>query len=84
MYSDNHGKDWSLGPYYDAGENSITPFVNSTWSGFVMTMRCENDRGVKGCENVFAAIAFSPDLLTWTPRTPTPRRGQTSSEEGCH
>ena len=22
-----------------------------------MTMRCENDRGVKGCEGVFAAIA---------------------------
>ena len=72
MYSDNHGNDWSLGAYYDAGENSITPFANSTWNGFVMTMRCENDRGVKGCEGAFAAIAFSRDLLTWTARTPLP------------
>lgn len=70
MYSDNHGKDWSLGPYYDAGENSITPFSNGTYSGFVMTMRCENERGDRGCAGAYAAIAFSPDLLTWTPRTP--------------
>eukprot|EP01048_Picozoa_sp_COSAG05_P018756 COSAG05_NODE_2802_length_2625_cov_1.594616_2_plen_229_part_00 len=72
MYSDNHGQDWSMGSYYDAGENSITAFDNGTWAGYVMTMRCENERGMAGCAESYASISFSNDLLTWSPRTPIP------------
>ena len=65
MYSDDHGLHWSMGSYYDAGENSITAFSNGTWAGYAMTMRCENERGMPGCAGSYAAIAFSKDLLTY-------------------
>ena len=37
-----------------------------------MMMRCENEKTVPGCKNAYAAISFSSDLLTWTPRAPVP------------
>jgi hypothetical protein len=39
-------------------------------SGFVMMMRCENERNNPGCKDAYAAISFSTDMLTWTPRAP--------------
>jgi hypothetical protein len=78
MFSDSHGATWSLagnpgGPKLQnggAGENSITKFSNSTFNGYVMMMRCENEAKVPGCKGAYASISFSKDMLTWTPRTP--------------
>ena len=74
------GATWSLGgnpggPKLQnggAGENSITRFNNGSWDGYIMMMRCENEKATPGCKDVYASISFSKDLLTWTPRTPVP------------
>jgi len=72
------GATWSLGrnpgelQNGGAGENSITRFNNGSWDGYIMMMRCENEKATPGCKDVYASISFSKDLLTWTPRTPVP------------
>ena len=78
MYSDTHGATWNIIPTAGtpgrvvggAGENSITRFSNGTWDGYVMMMRCENEKSTPGCAGAYAAISFSKDMMGWTPRAP--------------